>query len=62
MSKKIFIFRNNKDNSMAAHSDLLEVVKARGYEVLKEYSDSLFTTDARKRYRELRGDFNSQAN
>ena len=30
--------------------------------VLKEYSDSLFTTDARKRYRELRGDFNSQAN
>ena len=25
--------------------------------VLKEYSDSLFTTDARKRYRELRGDF-----
>ncbi|MBP5400034.1 MAG: tetratricopeptide repeat protein [Bacteroidales bacterium] len=24
--------------------------------VLKEYSDSLFTTDARKRYRELRGD------
>jgi len=30
--------------------------------VLKEYSDSLFTTDARKRYRELRGDFNSQSN
>ena len=25
--------------------------------VLKEYSDSLFTTDARKRYRELRGDY-----
>ena len=25
--------------------------------VLKDYSDSLFTTDARKRYRELRGDF-----
>ena len=24
--------------------------------VLKDYSDSLFTTDARKRYRELRGD------
>ena len=30
--------------------------------LLKEYSDSLFTTDARKRYRELRGDYNSQAN
>ena len=26
--------------------------------VLKEYSDSLFTADARKRYRELRGDIN----
>ena len=25
--------------------------------VLKDYSDSLFTTDARKRYRELRGDY-----
>jgi TolA-binding protein len=25
--------------------------------VLRDYSDSLFTTDARKRYRELRGDY-----
>lgn len=30
--------------------------------VLKDYSDSLFTTEARKRYRDLRGDFSSSEN
>lgn len=39
MQKKIFIFRNNKDNSMAAQEELVRIVRARGYEVLSEYSE-----------------------
>lgn len=39
MSKKIYIFRNNKDNSIAACDELTRIVKERDYVILNEYSE-----------------------
>ena len=39
MSKKIYIFRNNKENSQLAYNDLVNVVQERGYEILTEFSE-----------------------
>ena len=40
MSKKVFIFSNFKDNSQAALAELKDILNARGYQILDEYSDS----------------------
>lgn len=39
MSKTVYIFRNNKDNSISTCEELIGVLKARGYIILKEYRE-----------------------
>ena len=39
MAKSIYIFRNNKDNSQSAEAELIEIVREKGYEVLREYDE-----------------------
>ena len=39
MAKKIYIFRNNKDNSIAVHKEVTQIVQDMGYEILDEYSE-----------------------
>lgn len=38
-NKKVYIFRNNKDNSQAAQNDLVHILRDRGYKILSEFSD-----------------------
>ena len=38
MSKKVYIFNNFKDHSMAARSELVDTLTSRGYEIQDEYS------------------------
>jgi len=39
MSGKVYIFRNNKDNSYQAETKLKSILTARGYEILDSYSE-----------------------
>lgn len=39
MSRKIYIFKNNSENSRLAYNHLLSVLENRDYEVLEEYSE-----------------------
>ena len=39
MKHKLFIFRNNKDNSHAAYNELVKLAEERDIEVVNEYSD-----------------------
>lgn len=41
MSKKIYIFRNNKKDSIQAEIKLLEILKLRGHEVVENYTDKV---------------------
>jgi len=38
MSRKLYIFSNNKDNSKKARDELVKAAESRGYEILTEYS------------------------
>lgn len=40
MARTVYVFRNNKENSVAAYNDLLEILKKRDYEVVSEYTDT----------------------
>ena len=45
MSKKVFIFSNNKESSRAANKELINLLEERGFEILPEYrgdADFLF--------------------
>lgn len=39
MTKKIYIFRNYKDNSLTAYNDLVSILKKKGFEILDDYSE-----------------------
>ena len=38
MSKKVFIFRNNKDQSISAYDKLAALLEKKNYQILREYS------------------------